>query len=70
MISALVLSLFLNHSRRMANFQHVLQSRTFANEVLMNIFDRKAKLLQKERQAKLIENHVFDYLKEEVSFTF
>ena len=41
-------------------------SRTLSSQSSMNVFDRQAKLLQKQRQAKLPDNKVYDYLKNEV----
>lgn len=34
----------------------------------MNIFDRKAKILQKERSARLEDYHLYEYVKEEIGW--
>lgn len=38
------------------------------NDASVNIFDRKAKVLQRERAAKSSDVHLFDYVKEEVGW--
>lgn len=38
------------------------------NDTSVNIFDRKAKVLQRERAAISSDVHLFDYVKEEVGW--
>lgn len=54
------------HIKCITKYKNGFPSRTFSNQVVMNVFDRKTKLQQKERQSKLPDNHVYDYLKREV----
>ncbi len=39
-----------------------------SNETVLNVFDRKAKLLQRERAAQADDPDKFDFLKEEVGY--
>lgn len=46
----------------------VPQTSTTTRETIMNVFDRKCKLLQRERAAIQPDNNVYDYLKGEVGY--
>ena len=55
---------------RLEHFRNVsirlAQSSTMKQENIMNVFDRRAKKMQKNRTASLDDYHVYEYIKEEV----
>ena len=58
-----------NYSKYFMNVTRAFSSSCIAlrqQETVMNVFDRKAKRMQKNRTAKLKDYHVYDYLREEV----
>ncbi|XP_066999611.2 arginine-hydroxylase NDUFAF5, mitochondrial [Anabrus simplex] len=57
----------LNSFRRLSSSPGFFQVKSTV-DATVNIFDRQAKLLQKERAARCPEVKVYDYLKEEVGF--
>lgn len=66
-VSFCMRSLFRKLLREQVYLSYSTQSKLSQNSA-MNIFDRKTKLLQKERSCLLSDVHVYDYLKDEVGF--
>lgn len=64
----LISQLFVKNSIKIHQKQLSTTATNGAIESTMNIFDRKAKLLQRERAARSPDADLYDYIKEEVGF--
>ncbi|XP_047513236.1 arginine-hydroxylase NDUFAF5, mitochondrial [Pieris napi] len=61
-------NIFLRNSLRYRSTNSPKQKTASSVYRTMNIFDRKAKILQKERSAQLEDYHLYEYVKEEIGW--